>query len=100
MEPPFVDFTLYYNNEFWKQLSDQFITSEIYSTNFYLVITIVFMSFQTEACKCNGWKNPNPPPTPARADVSQPLASLTDPCRSCNHTLGKFISTIKMLVVG
>lgn len=44
---------------------------------------------QTENCKCNGWKNPNPPPTPPRVDVSQPLANLTDPCRSCNHTLSK-----------
>lgn len=25
-------------------------------------------------------------------DVSQPLASLTDPCRSCGHTLGGHVS--------
>ncbi|CAH3176186.1 unnamed protein product [Porites lobata] len=45
-----------------------------------------------ESCKCNGWKNPNPPPTPSRVDLSQPLANLTDPCRSCSHTLGAHIS--------
>lgn len=48
-----------------------------------------------DSCKCNGWKNPNPPPTPARVDASQPLASLTDPCRSCNHTLGAHISHLQ-----
>lgn len=44
-----------------------------------------------ESCKCNGWKNPNPPPNAAsqhnRIDASQPLASLADPCRQCNHSL-------------
>ncbi|CAH3176191.1 unnamed protein product, partial [Porites lobata] len=45
-----------------------------------------------ESCKCNGWKNPNPPPTPSRVDLSQPLANLTDPCHSCSHTLGAHIS--------
>ncbi|KAJ8301572.1 hypothetical protein KUTeg_020559 [Tegillarca granosa] len=47
---------------------------------------------QSETCKCNGWKNPNPPPTPPRVDVSQPLANLNDPCRSCGHTLGAHVS--------
>ncbi|XP_031549392.1 histone acetyltransferase KAT2A-like, partial [Actinia tenebrosa] len=50
-----------------------------------------------ESCKCNGWKNPNPPPTPPRLDLSQPLASLTDPCRSCNHPLGSHISHLQSL---
>nr|XP_011432298.2 histone acetyltransferase KAT2A [Crassostrea gigas] len=52
----------------------------------------VYSSCKTENCKCNGWKNPNPPPTPPRVDVSQPLANLTDPCRSCNHTLSAHVS--------
>jgi len=34
-----------------------------------------------ESCKCNGWKNPNPPGNPPRPDASQPVASLDDPCR-------------------
>ncbi|XP_076348623.1 gcn5 acetyltransferase isoform X2 [Tachypleus tridentatus] len=45
-----------------------------------------------DGCKCNGWKNPNPPPNPPRLDVSQPLASLNDPCRSCGHVLGAHVS--------
>ncbi|KAK3102202.1 hypothetical protein FSP39_009584 [Pinctada imbricata] len=52
----------------------------------------VYSSCKTESCKCNGWKNPNPPPTPTRVDVSQPLANLSDPCRSCNHTLSAHVS--------
>uniref|UniRef100_A0A7M4E0L0 histone acetyltransferase n=1 Tax=Crocodylus porosus TaxID=8502 RepID=A0A7M4E0L0_CROPO len=43
-----------------------------------------------ESCKCNGWKNPNPPPTPPRADLQQTIVSLTEPCRSCSHPLGEF----------
>ncbi|XP_064648356.1 histone acetyltransferase KAT2A-like isoform X2 [Lineus longissimus] len=52
----------------------------------------VYSSCKSDNCKCNGWKNPNPPPTQSRMDVSQPLASLTDPCRSCGHTLGGHVS--------
>ncbi|KAK2570133.1 Histone acetyltransferase KAT2A [Acropora cervicornis] len=53
----------------------------------------VYSSCKAEdSCKCNGWKNPNPPPAPAKVDLSQPLANLTDPCRSCSHTLGSHIS--------
>lgn len=52
----------------------------------------VYSSCKSDGCKCNGWKNPNPPPTPPRVDVSQPLANLTDPCRSCSHTLGAHVS--------
>lgn len=55
----------------------------------------VYSSCKTEGCNCNGWKNPNPPPTPPRVDVSQPLASLTDPCRSCSHTLGAHVSHLE-----
>lgn len=49
------------------------------------------------SCKCNGWKNPNTNPlasqTPSsRLDTSQqPVANLSDPCRSCNHILGSHV---------
>ncbi|KAH3876567.1 histone acetyltransferase KAT2B-like [Dreissena polymorpha] len=55
----------------------------------------VYSSCKVESCKCNGWKNPNPPPTPPRVDVSQPLANLTDPCRSCSHTLDAHVSHLE-----
>ncbi|KAL4226662.1 Histone acetyltransferase kat2b [Mactra antiquata] len=55
----------------------------------------VYSSCKTDGCKCNGWKNPNPPPTPPRVDVSQPLANLTDPCRSCSHTLDAHVSHLE-----
>ncbi|NWR42928.1 KAT2A acetyltransferase, partial [Regulus satrapa] len=41
-----------------------------------------------DACKCNGWKNPNPPTAP-RMDLQQPVTNLSEPCRSCGHALGK-----------
>ncbi|KAK7112571.1 histone acetyltransferase KAT2B-like [Littorina saxatilis] len=55
----------------------------------------VYSSCKTEGCTCNGWKNPNPPPNPPRMDVSQPLANLTDPCRSCAHSLGSHVSHLE-----
>ncbi|KAK3578779.1 hypothetical protein CHS0354_035688 [Potamilus streckersoni] len=55
----------------------------------------VYSSCKSDACKCNGWKNPNPPPTPPRVDVSQPLANLTDPCRSCGHALGAHVTHLE-----
>ena len=64
-------------------------------SNVKLAISCIYFLtlFQAEdSCKCNGWKNPNPPPTPTRVDLSQPLANQTDPCRSCGHTLGAHIS--------
>ncbi|CAN2389754.1 histone H3-K9 acetylation [Pristimantis euphronides] len=48
-----------------------------------------------ETCKCNGWKNPNPPPTPPRMDFQQTVVSLTEPCRSCSHTLASHISHLE-----
>ena len=52
-----------------------------------------FLFFQAEeSCKCDGWRDPNPPPTPSRLDLFQPLANLTDPCRRCSHTLGAHFS--------
>ncbi|CAH1789009.1 unnamed protein product [Owenia fusiformis] len=66
-----------------------------YPRNKKLEKLAVYSSCKHEACKCNGWKNPNPPPTPPRMDLSQPLATLTDPCRSCSHTLGAHVSHLE-----
>ncbi|XP_005997841.1 histone acetyltransferase KAT2B isoform X2 [Latimeria chalumnae] len=48
-----------------------------------------------ESCKCNGWKSPNPPPTPPRVDLQQTVGSLTEPCRSCSHTLADHVSHLE-----
>uniref|UniRef100_A0A672TND0 Histone acetyltransferase n=1 Tax=Strigops habroptila TaxID=2489341 RepID=A0A672TND0_STRHB len=48
-----------------------------------------------ESCKCNGWKNPNPPPTPPRAELQQAVVSLAEPCRSCSHTLAAHVSHLE-----
>ncbi|GCB71878.1 hypothetical protein scyTo_0001729 [Scyliorhinus torazame] len=45
----------------------------------------------SDTCKCNGWKNPNPPTAP-RMDIQQPAASLSELCRSCGHTLADHVS--------
>uniref|UniRef100_A0A8C7Q4Y8 histone acetyltransferase n=1 Tax=Oncorhynchus mykiss TaxID=8022 RepID=A0A8C7Q4Y8_ONCMY len=50
----------------------------------------VYSSCKAEgACKCNGWKSQNPPPTPPRTDQQPNTVNLLEPCRSCSHTLGK-----------
>ncbi|XP_041039403.1 histone acetyltransferase KAT2B isoform X3 [Carcharodon carcharias] len=48
-----------------------------------------------ESCKCNGWKNPNPPPTPPRISLQQTAVSLTELCRSCCHTLADHVSHLE-----
>ncbi|DAA33594.1 TPA: K(lysine) acetyltransferase 2B [Bos taurus] len=48
-----------------------------------------------ESCKCNGWKNPNPSPTPPRADLQQIIVSLTESCRSCSHALAAHVSHLE-----
>uniref|UniRef100_A0A6I8R586 histone acetyltransferase n=1 Tax=Xenopus tropicalis TaxID=8364 RepID=A0A6I8R586_XENTR len=48
-----------------------------------------------ETCKCNGWKNPNPPPTPPKMDLQQTVVSLAEPCRSCGHTLAAHVSHLE-----
>uniref|UniRef100_A0A4W3JTF6 histone acetyltransferase n=1 Tax=Callorhinchus milii TaxID=7868 RepID=A0A4W3JTF6_CALMI len=48
-----------------------------------------------ESCKCNGWKNPCPPPTPPRVNLQQTAVSLTEPCRSCGHTLADHVSHLE-----
>ncbi|CAM4383733.1 unnamed protein product [Leuciscus chuanchicus] len=47
-----------------------------------------------DACKCNGWKNPNPP-TAARMELQQQAASLTEACRSCGHSLAEHVSHLE-----
>uniref|UniRef100_H3ARR3 Lysine acetyltransferase 2A n=1 Tax=Latimeria chalumnae TaxID=7897 RepID=H3ARR3_LATCH len=47
-----------------------------------------------DTCKCNGWKNPNPPTAP-RMDLQQPAASLSEPCRSCGHALADHVSHLE-----
>ena len=48
-------------------------------------------------CKCNGWKNPNPPPNPPRPDSATPQASPEDPCRTCDHPLADHVSQLHPL---
>ncbi|XP_059828324.1 histone acetyltransferase KAT2B isoform X3 [Hypanus sabinus] len=48
-----------------------------------------------ESCKCNGWKNPNPPPTPPRANFQQAAVSLAEQCRSCGHMLADHVSHLE-----
>ncbi|XP_033856212.2 histone acetyltransferase KAT2B isoform X1 [Acipenser ruthenus] len=48
-----------------------------------------------ESCKCNGWKSPNPPPTPPRVDLQQTSISLSEPCRSCSHSLADHVSHLE-----
>uniref|UniRef100_UPI00398E5217 histone acetyltransferase KAT2B isoform X3 n=1 Tax=Pristiophorus japonicus TaxID=55135 RepID=UPI00398E5217 len=48
-----------------------------------------------ESCKCNGWKNPNPPPTPPRVNLQQTAVNLTEQCRSCGHTLADHVSHLE-----
>ncbi|KAH6939019.1 hypothetical protein HPB50_015607 [Hyalomma asiaticum] len=55
----------------------------------------VYSSCKADDCKCNGWKNPNPPQTPQRPEGPQPLANLNDPCRSCSHILGAHVSHLE-----
>ncbi|XP_076059998.1 gcn5 acetyltransferase [Oratosquilla oratoria] len=51
-----------------------------------------------ENCKCNGWKNPNPPTAPASADTPQPAAAISEQCRMCSHTLGSHVSHLDQAV--
>ena len=48
-----------------------------------------------EECKCNGWKNPNPPPNPPKPDAPTLVSSLEDLCRGCNHKLGDHVSHLE-----
>uniref|UniRef100_A0A8C1SH99 histone acetyltransferase n=1 Tax=Cyprinus carpio TaxID=7962 RepID=A0A8C1SH99_CYPCA len=61
---------------------------------------ICFVLTQAEgACKCNGWKSQNPPPTPPPPTpprAEQPIAvNLMEPCRSCSHALGDHVTHLE-----
>ncbi|XP_055368780.1 histone acetyltransferase KAT2B isoform X4 [Betta splendens] len=56
----------------------------------------VYSSCKAEgACKCNGWKSQNPPPTPPRTDQQANAVNLQEPCRSCSHTLGDHVTHLE-----
>uniref|UniRef100_A0A673ZUM4 Histone acetyltransferase n=1 Tax=Salmo trutta TaxID=8032 RepID=A0A673ZUM4_SALTR len=56
----------------------------------------VYSSCKAEgACKCNGWKSQNPPPTPPRTDQQPNSVNLLEPCRSCSHTLGDHVTHLE-----
>ncbi|XP_024155300.1 histone acetyltransferase KAT2B [Oryzias melastigma] len=56
----------------------------------------IYSSCKAEGpCKCNGWKNQNPPPTPPQADQQTNTVNLQEPCRSCSHTLGDHVSHLE-----
>ncbi|XP_051948997.1 histone acetyltransferase KAT2B-like [Xyrauchen texanus] len=60
----------------------------------------VYSSCKAEgACKCNGWKSQNPPPTPPPPTpprAEQPIAvNLKEPCRSCSHGLGDHVTHLE-----
>jgi len=47
------------------------------------------------SCKCNGWKNPNPPANPPRPDAPTPTSTPSDPCRTCGHALSAHVSHLQ-----
>uniref|UniRef100_A0A8C5G377 histone acetyltransferase n=1 Tax=Gouania willdenowi TaxID=441366 RepID=A0A8C5G377_GOUWI len=56
----------------------------------------VYSSCKAEgACKCNGWKSQNPPPTPPQTDHQSNTVNLQEPCRSCSHTLGDHVTHLE-----
>uniref|UniRef100_A0A3P9JBF9 Histone acetyltransferase n=1 Tax=Oryzias latipes TaxID=8090 RepID=A0A3P9JBF9_ORYLA len=56
----------------------------------------IYSSCKAEGpCKCNGWKNQNPPPTPPQTDQQTIAVNLQEPCRSCSHTLGDHVSHLE-----
>uniref|UniRef100_A0AAQ5YI74 Histone acetyltransferase n=1 Tax=Amphiprion ocellaris TaxID=80972 RepID=A0AAQ5YI74_AMPOC len=56
----------------------------------------VYSSCKAEgACKCNGWKSQNPPPTPPQTDQQSNAVNLQEPCRSCSHTLGDHVTHLE-----
>ncbi|XP_076158402.1 histone acetyltransferase KAT2B isoform X3 [Alosa pseudoharengus] len=60
----------------------------------------VYSSCKAEgACKCNGWKSQNPPPTPPpptppRAEQLV-VVNLMEPCRSCSHALSDHVTHLQ-----
>ncbi|XP_005096521.2 histone acetyltransferase KAT2A isoform X2 [Aplysia californica] len=66
-----------------------------YSRSKKLEKLAVYSSCKFEGCKCNGWKNPNPPSQTPASDPNQPTSNLTDPCKSCRHNLGAHVSHLE-----
>lgn len=50
-----------------------------------------YSACQFQDCKCNGWKNTQPPVKPTKNDP-QPIANFSDPCRCCAHSLENHVS--------
>ncbi|XP_011501754.1 PREDICTED: histone acetyltransferase KAT2A [Ceratosolen solmsi marchali] len=50
-----------------------------------------YSACQVDDCKCNGWKNTQTL-TKSPKSEAQPVATFTDPCRSCGHILENHIS--------
>ena len=56
----------------------------------------IYSSCKADAsCKCNGWKNPNPPANPPRPDAPTPTSTPSDPCRTCGHALSSHVSHLQ-----
>ncbi|XP_023665415.1 histone acetyltransferase KAT2B [Paramormyrops kingsleyae] len=56
----------------------------------------VYSSCKAEgACKCNGWKSQNPPPTPPSTEQQSAAVNLTEPCRSCTHALADHVTHLE-----
>lgn len=53
----------------------------------------IYSACQAAECKCSGWKTPVSPDKPPRMDV----ASFSDPCRICFHTLEEHVSHLEAL---
>ena len=49
---------------------------------------------EDSSCKCNGWKNPNPPANPSRPRI--PMMAPTDPCDGCGHALSSHVSHLQV----
>uniref|UniRef100_A0A674CXI1 histone acetyltransferase n=1 Tax=Salmo trutta TaxID=8032 RepID=A0A674CXI1_SALTR len=49
----------------------------------------------SDTCKCNGWKNPQPPTATRSVDLQQQAASLSESCRSCGHALAAHVSHLE-----
>ena len=57
----------------------------------------IYSSCKADAsCKCNGWKNPNPPANPPRPDAPTPTSTPSDPCRTCGHALSSHVSHLQV----
>ena len=44
---------------------------------------------EDKECKCNGWKNPNPPTTPKERTPPAP-------CQGCGHALSSHVSNLQV----